>query len=113
MRVLLCSVLLSLSAIVSAALQKTEIEQYVEVFQYGEFKEKRRVIKNVEFSGLSDPRLFDLIEESLLKNYLNENPKGKQTDYLSLMAKVLSFSGGGIFSCARKSFLWRRFKEVT
>ncbi|ODS23618.1 hypothetical protein AB835_07850 [Candidatus Endobugula sertula] len=69
-----------------------ELKSYIAIFQTGSNSEKKTMIKRLEWSGLEDPRLFDLIEQQLLENYLSKGNK-EDIDYLSWLAKALAFSG--------------------
>ncbi len=92
---LLVSFSLSFSAIVSSG----ELEDKIAIFsasdpdrsQASQWKEQVSAARNLEYLGLSDPALFDVIESNLLETYMLEDKQA--VDYISWMAKSLGYSG--------------------
>jgi hypothetical protein len=69
-----------------------ETEKYIQTFQSQNMQEQKVIAQKLEWSGLSDSKLFDLIEEKLLARYTTSIDKA-EIDYLSWLAKALAFSG--------------------
>jgi len=69
-----------------------EVNQYIEMLTSGTLNKKIEAAKIVERSGYSDPKLFDLIEQELLGQYLTAE-NSVQIDYMAWLCKALASSG--------------------
>ena len=76
----------------AAADRSIEVEQYVEIFTSGTLSRRIAAAKEITRSGLSDPKLFDLINAQLLDNYLQSGGKD-HVDYMAWLCKALASSG--------------------
>jgi len=84
-----CILLLAFS--VNAQVKDKSVDEYLEVFNSQTRAAHIRVAKELELSGISDTRLFDLIEKKLLESYSSTAKVDGQ--YNAWMAKALGFSG--------------------
>jgi len=87
-------VLIGFSSLIQAlpASLEQQINAHISTFQADESVAQKDIAKSLEWAGISDPRLFNLIEAKLLDSYLTAKNK-QNVEYLSWMAKALSFSG--------------------
>lgn len=81
-------------SIVMTATQASELkpEDYFNTFSQKTILQKDKTIESLAWAGLSDPRIFDLLEKDLLDNYKTADSKNL-LDALSWAAKGLAFSG--------------------
>ena len=86
--------LVSLSTVVSAlpASVEDELQRHIKVFEGDDTFRQKQVTQTLEWSGLNQASLFDLIEAKLTAQY-KTNKNRQDADYLSWMAKALAFSG--------------------
>ena len=66
-------------------------EFYVKAYSSGA-TQSQSVNESLAWAGLSDPEIFDHIEQQILDSYLTERDKAR-VDYLAWLTKALSFSG--------------------
>jgi hypothetical protein len=78
------------SSTVSAA--NDGLDDYIQIFTDGNPQQQTQAAKELAWAGLSDPRLFDLIEKSLLDKYLTVENK-YVVDDTAWLAKALAYSG--------------------
>jgi hypothetical protein len=76
----------------ASADRSKEVERYVEIFSSGTLSRQITAAKEITRSGLSDPKLFDLLNEKLLDNYLQVSGPD-HLDYLAWLCKALASSG--------------------
>lgn len=69
-----------------------EVEQYIKIFNSGIVSRQIVAAKEITRAGLSDPKLFDLINTQLLDNYL-QSSGSDHVDYMAWLCKALASSG--------------------
>lgn len=69
-----------------------EVEQYIEILNSGTVSRQIGAAKEITRAGLSDPKLFDLINTQLLDNYL-QSSGSDHVDYMAWLCKALASSG--------------------
>ncbi len=70
-----------------------QIEHYLNVLNSGEYTNKIEMLQRLQWSGLSDPRLYDPIEQRLLDQYLEDNLNKPDIGLLSHLSRALGYSG--------------------
>lgn len=96
---------LSLSVGVSASQTKidAEIDGYIKTFKGSDFRAQKNAIDELTYAGISDPRLWDVVEAELLSDYLSDN---KYTvDRAAWLAKALATSGNGKYKATLQKVL--------
>lgn len=91
----LLTVVISLFSTVCLALPsevEKDLQRYIETFQHQSKNSQIEIAKRLEWEGLSQVELFDLIEDKLLADYQTASTK-EDIEYLSWMSKALGFSG--------------------
>lgn len=76
---------------VSAQSQAAEINNYKKVFAGSSVVDQQSVCRQLEWAGISDTSLFDLIEKKLLSNYTD--PSKERRNYNGWLTKALGYSG--------------------
>lgn len=90
---LLAAFFLIMPVEINASMDRSkEVEQYVEILSSGTLGRQISAAKEITRSGLSDPKLFDLINNQLLDNYLQSNGSD-HVDYMAWLCKALASSG--------------------
>lgn len=86
--------ILAILAIMTISAQARDLkpEDYVDTFSNKPLLQKDKTIESLAWAGISDPRIFDLLEKDLLDNYQTADSKNL-IDVLSWTAKGLAFSG--------------------
>jgi hypothetical protein len=56
-------------------------------------QQKEQILERLQWSGLSDPRLFDVFEDNLLQHYQDKYPADDLADLLAYQARALGYSG--------------------
>lgn len=74
-----------------AADRSSDINKYVKIFNGSSVVSQKQACKTFEWAGLSDTKIFDLVEKRLLENYTNISKE--RSDYIAWLAKGLAFSG--------------------
>lgn len=69
-----------------------EIKDYIKTFKTGSHLQQERACQTLEWAGLSDTRIFDLVEKNLLAGYQNATSKAAINE-MSWLVKALGFSG--------------------
>ncbi len=69
-----------------------ELASYIEIFESNNSYQQIATAKKLEWSGFSEPRLFDPIEKTLLNNYTSSHDK-ESIDHMSWLCKALAYSG--------------------
>lgn len=82
--------LLVLSSSVLAT-KPLEPEDYLKVFTSGTNIEKRKAAESLAWSGISSPKLYDIIEKHILENYKTRNYKEKR--FIGQLIRSLGYSG--------------------
>lgn len=75
----------------AASGQKELVDRYIKVFSTEPAHIQKDAAQDLEWLGLSDTRLFDLIEKNLKAHY--QSVDKVTVDYAAWMAKALGFSG--------------------
>ena len=89
----LCSTLIFCVLVLSAAPAASDsLDEYIQIFTDGNSQQQTQAAKDLAWAGLSDPRLFDLIEQSMLEKYLTVENK-YAVDDTAWLARALSCSG--------------------
>ena len=70
-----------------------QIAHYLEVLDNGSYAAKTTMLERLQWSGLSDPRLYDQIESRLLADYQKEDLNKNDYAVMSHQARALSYSG--------------------
>ena len=68
------------------------LDEYIQIFTEGNARQQTRAAKELAWAGLSDPRLFDQIEKSLLEQYLIVEDK-YAIDDTAWLARAMAYSG--------------------
>lgn len=76
-----------------AVADQGEINEYMEIFQNGSFKAQTTAANKLQWSGISDTRLFDLIESKLLAILPTAAADKQAADVAAWYAKALGTSG--------------------
>ena len=73
--------------------REKDIQKFVDMISNGSWVEYKEAAKLLEWEGLSDPRIFDPMENELLDITAKKNPGKHDIDLASWLLKALSFSG--------------------
>jgi hypothetical protein len=77
---------------VAASDRENEIQRYVDVFSKGTPIDQKQACEQLSWEGLSDPRLFDVIEHNLQQTYKTAGER-QSADLAAWQAKALAYSG--------------------
>ena len=88
---LICILLLTLFGLSVQSAEMTP-EQYVEIFSSPDTLKKKKTSESLAWAGLTDPKIFDLLEQEILASYTSARRKD-DVDYLAWLSKGLGFSG--------------------
>ena len=69
-----------------------EVTQYIEILKHRNVYSKIEAAKIITRSGFTDQKLFDVIEQELLEQYL-VSESSEQIDYMAWLCKALASSG--------------------
>lgn len=91
----LAMILVSFFSVSVFAFQSNEerINNYVSVLESGDQGVQEQMLNRLQWSGLSDPALFDVVEKRLLEHYNQDNPNGHLISLMSFHARALGYSG--------------------
>ena len=81
------------ASVMADEVRDERIDSYLNILSTGNVKQKSTMLNRLQWSGLSDPRLFDVIEKSLLDQYLSDNLSRHQAKVLVYMVRSLGYSG--------------------
>jgi len=70
-----------------------QIDHYLVILETDNYANKVRMLERLQWSGLSDPRLYDEIEHQLLMHYQSDGRDKYAISLLSHKARALGFSG--------------------
>jgi len=70
-----------------------QIDHYLKILEKGGHASKVQMLERLQWSGLSDPRLYDEIEHQLLMQYQSDGRDKYEISLLSHKARALGFSG--------------------
>lgn len=70
-----------------------QINHYLNVLERGNYTIKLQMLERLQWSGLSDPRLFDVIEKNLLDHYRESQYNEVPLTMLVRQARALGYSG--------------------
>jgi hypothetical protein len=76
-----------------AGSEQQEIDQYIKAFRNGTWAQQIDICEELQWSGISDTRLFDVIESNLLKLLPTATSDKKAIDIVAWYAKALGMSG--------------------
>lgn len=90
-----CAVLCSLLSITANASKYEDFtpEDYVKTYSGDNKKDMAKASETLAWAGISDPKLFDIIEKNLLADLPNAKKDKQIADYTGWLTKALSFSG--------------------
>lgn len=92
-----------------------QIDHYLEVLEKGGYEAKKQMLERLQWSGLTDPRLFDEIEKQLLAQYQNEDLDKYENSLLSHRARALGYSGNdeyrGSLAEVKKAAFQKRVRQ--
>lgn len=77
---------------VAAAQGGDQTQHYIDVFSGKPRIQQRQACESLQWAGLSDQRVYDLIERNLLASYKTINDR-QDSDYVAWLSRALSFSG--------------------
>ena len=80
-------------AVVAEMDREKDIQNFADMVTSGNWVKYKEAAQLLEWSGLSDSRIFDPLEEELLKITAKKNPGKQDIDLASWLLKALSFSG--------------------
>lgn len=69
------------------------IASYLQLLSSDNYEAQEQMLNRLQWSGLSDPALFDVIEQSLLTDYQNESLSSDRQDLMNYQVRALGFSG--------------------
>ncbi len=75
-----------------ASWANTTVDEYIQIFETGTAAQQRTVAKDLPYTGINDPRLFDPMEKRLLGMYLTATSKN-DAETAAWLAKGLAYSG--------------------
>ncbi len=67
---------------------ENELQEFIKIYEDRSTSVPKRIIDKLEFSGISDAKLYDIIEKRLLDEYQSGNAED-----VSWLAKTLAYSG--------------------
>ena len=70
-----------------------QVDYYLEVLERGGYTIKLQMLQRLQWSGLSEPRLFDAIEKQLLEHYHESEYNKQPLAVLAHQARALGYSG--------------------
>lgn len=73
--------------------REKDIQRFTELMESGNWANYKEAAQLLEWAGLSDPRIFDLVEKELLEMHAGTDKSGNDYDLISWLMKALSFSG--------------------
>jgi hypothetical protein len=90
---LLALLLLHCTAAAAAGLgSESEFNDYIKTFTDGSYTAQEKACQRLEWAGLSDPRIFDLVEKNLLAGYQTADSRSSVNE-MAWLTKALAFSG--------------------
>src|SRR3989304_4624841 len=70
-----------------------EVDEFITMLKSDNMEQRTNAAKRIARSGLTDPRLFDLIRDNLLNEYQLDTNNPKHIDEMSWLCKALASSG--------------------
>lgn len=70
-----------------------QIDRYLGVLETGDPQSKTQMLKRLQWSALSDPRLYDAIEQQLLEQMSDPGLTGRDARVLPYHIRALGYSG--------------------
>jgi hypothetical protein len=70
-----------------------QIDAYLEILATGSIEDQIQMLERLQWSGLSDPRLYDEVERQLLEKYLSPDLDKYAINLLAHKARALGYSG--------------------
>ena len=70
-----------------------QIDHYLKIMATGNYASKREMLERLQWSGLSDPRLYDELEKQPARQYLTSGLNKQTIDLLSHQIRALGYSG--------------------
>ncbi len=91
---MVCGLSLFFCTELSAASSEELIDEYIQAFSPGASEQMQLdALNELQWSGISDTRVYDLVEQNLLDIYLSARSRSKELDLVSWYAKSLGTSG--------------------
>ncbi|MEH6626340.1 MAG: hypothetical protein V7739_07845 [Motiliproteus sp.] len=93
------------------------IDHYLKILNSPNLKRTQKMVERLQWSGVSDPRLFDDLEKRIFEHYLDEEIDGRLENLLAHMVRALGYSGNEKYrvSLAKiidKTPLWKLEKHA-
>ena len=82
-----------LAGAAGAATPEEDVQRYIAVFQGNDAALHNKSVEELGWMGLSDPRLFDIIERRLLAEHDRARPERAEKDRVARYFRALGFSG--------------------
>ena len=73
--------------------RQTEVDEFITMLKSNNIEQRITAAKRITRSGLTDPKLFDLIRDNLLNGYQSDPNNPKHTDEIAWLCKALASSG--------------------
>jgi hypothetical protein len=89
---LLALLLLNSAAALAASSTDNTINDYIKIFSEGSYTAQEKACQRLEWAGLSDTRIFDLVEKNLLAGYQSADSRSTVNE-MAWLTKALAFSG--------------------
>ena len=70
-----------------------QIDHYLSIFENGSYEASTQMLERLQWSGLSDPRLFDKIAEGPESEYLRKDLGKKTVGVFAYQVRALGYSG--------------------
>ena len=87
------ALLVALPAWGFAATVEEDVQRYIAVFQGADAEQHNRAVEDLAWMGLSDPRLFDLLERKILDEAQAARAIRAEKDRVARYIRALGFSG--------------------
>lgn len=91
--IVLTVALFLMSPVMANEVKDERIDTYLNILSSASMEKQKTMLNRLQWSGLSDPRLFDVIEKSLMDQHLERNLSNKQLAVLAYMTRSLGYSG--------------------
>jgi len=94
MKALLSAIaLLCIAPVAAAATLEEDVQRYIAVFQGSDAAEHNRAVEELAWMGISDPRLFDMLEQKILAENVAAASTRAEKDRVARYVRALGFSG--------------------
>jgi hypothetical protein len=89
---LLALLLFNCTVTFADATAEKEIKEYITIFSEGSYTAQEKACQRLEWAGLTDTRIFDLVEKNLLAGYQSADSRSTVNE-MAWLVKALAFSG--------------------